>query len=276
MEEKLIQSSVAGSKPPSILRPNPPKGFFERHGAAIQTVSTMLGVVIAGLMLWSLVISRRQLESSIEPRLDIACAPHSAELGGAIAAETNSWNGMLITNALMPNHLTSAQQERLIDTLASYTRISIRNAGAVAISDVQILMRLEAGLDGSGTVTNAVYESCRQTLSTNLRPNETVVHDFGSEPALARLVRNPHAPTRSRVVCYLIGYRRSIDMKPKFRLICFDAWRFLPASDRAFAVPLGIAGLGSYPNSVLLPRSVKSGIMKFLEQLDVVSPTDDQ
>jgi hypothetical protein len=65
-------------------------------------------------------------------------------------------------------------------------------------------------------------------------------------------------------------------MKPKFRLICFEAWRSSLTSDQAFAAPMGIASLSSYPNGLLLPKSIKTGVMKFLEQLDVISPVDDQ
>jgi hypothetical protein len=113
---------------------NERRGFFETHGAAIQTVATVLGVVIAGLMLWSLGISRRQLESSIEPRLDISCGMPLIDLGGIIIFQTNYVPGSAVPLTNVLASLDRSQMDRLKQSLTNLTKLRIRNAGAVAIS----------------------------------------------------------------------------------------------------------------------------------------------
>lgn len=256
---------------------NERRGFFERHGAAIQTVATVLGVVIAGLMLWSLGISRRQLESSIEPRLEISCGMPPIDLGGIIIPETNYVPGSAVPLTNVLASLDHSQLDRLKERLANLTKLKIRNAGAVSISDVQITLRLEAVLDERGEVTNAVYEGPLQGLSANLGPNMSVIHDF-AEPALVRLAAERQVPAGTHVVCYVLTYRRSVDMKPKARLIVFQAWRLEPGSGPAAfvaAMPFGTY-TSYYPKNGLSPRVIKEGVRKFLDQLDVMSPLDDQ
>ena len=251
------------------------KGFFERYGAAIQTVSTVVGVIIAGLMLWSLRISRHQLESSIEPRLDVVWKSPTVDLGPSIKAETHSISGISISNSI--GSLTGLQWDRLWQGMrTNFAMVVIRNAGAVQISDVQLIMRLEADLDGSGTVTNAFYESIAEILSESLAPNNTLAHDFGTESALGRLVSLPRERARSHVTCFVIKYRQSVDMKPKTKLICFEAMRISPNPERVIAVPVPLpAFLSYYPNGSLSPRIIKNGIAKFLEQMDAIPSLDD-
>ena len=199
---------------------NEHKTFFERHGAAIQTVATVVGVIIAALMLWSLGISRRQFESSIEPRLDVSCGMPAFDLGGVIMPETNYIPGSTIALTNVLSKLERPQLDRLKHALANLTKLKIRNAGAVPISDLQITLRLEAVLDERGEVTNALYETTSQVLSAKLSPNMSVAHDF-AEPALDRLAGVRSVPGGTHVVCYLLTYRRSVDMKPKSRVIVF-------------------------------------------------------
>ena len=62
---------------------------LDKHGPKIHTVSAVIGVFIAALMLWSIVISRRQFESSIDPRLDVSCQELSFSLRASAKTRTN-------------------------------------------------------------------------------------------------------------------------------------------------------------------------------------------
>ncbi|MEI7728304.1 MAG: hypothetical protein WCO56_01980 [Verrucomicrobiota bacterium] len=171
---------------------------------------------------------------------------------------------------------TTSQLERLSQAFfTNQTKITFKNVGAVAICDLQVLMRLEAALDSTGALTNPVYEISEQMLANSLKPGQNLAHNFGSEPALQRLVAMPRERARSHVLCYVIRYRREIDKKPKIKLICFERVQLLPKSDAAFVRPTGIKGISHNPNGVNLPRVVKRAIWQFLEQLDIVTPLDD-
>ena len=250
-------------------------GFLDRHGPAVQSGCAVVGVCIAALMIWSLKTSMKQLELSIEPRLEVSGESPAIDLGSVVKVSTNYALGVPITNVITPSNLTTAQSERVNQAFSNLRRITFKNAGAVGISDVEVAMRLEVDLDSDGTVTNAVYEHTGQIIARRLRPSELVVHDFAGEPVLTRLLTMPRDRARSHVVCYVIRYRRTIDMKPKIRLLCFEAFRLSYDSDVAFAVPTGISSISYYPDGVSLPRVVKAGIWHFLEQLDIVSPLDD-
>jgi hypothetical protein len=277
MENEPLESCRSDAHAQAVATASAPalhRGFFERHGAAIQSICTVVGLIIAYLMLKSLHISESQLEASIEPRIDMTWHIPPQHANWPIPAVTHDVMGIPWSNSVSAEKLTSTQLEEVVTFMTNLTRITIRNCGAVGVSDVELVMRLEANLDDRGTVTNAVFESTAQMLAAKLAPNEEFVHDFGDDPALERLVTMRGERAKGRVACYVIRYRRVVDKKPKFKLMCFEA--FTIATGRLIVMPIGVNYRSFYPNGIQPPRVIKSALMKFLDQLDVTSPVDDQ
>lgn len=79
--------------------------FLQTHGSIIQTICGVVGVVIAGLMVWSLLISRNQFEASIDPRLDVIC-----EL-----SRHAQWNIHNLENKLQTNYASGVVLTNVID-----------------------------------------------------------------------------------------------------------------------------------------------------------------
>jgi hypothetical protein len=252
------------------------KGFFERHGAAVQTITAVIGAGIALLMLWSLVITRRQLECSMEARLDfVACGFSPVSLGYVRFVTTNYIPGSVVALTNVPE-LDGRQLELLKQSSTNLSKVEVRNAGAVSVSDVQVIMQLEAVLNEQGEVTNAVYEAAPELLSKELKPARNFVHDFAGS-ALTRLEGAPHVPGATHVVCFVILYRRTVDMKPRTKIVVFQRWRLCPDIEAStFVAPMPFGSWTSYfPVPGLSPRAIKTGVTKCLEQLDVVCPLDD-
>ncbi len=248
--------------------------FLNKHGTAIQTLVSVVGIIIAVIMVKSLGISRDQLAASTEPRLDIVCEIPVLDLG-QIPVGTNYARDVPIPNAIITSNLSKTQLAALKAFNTNSSKMTFRNVGTVPISNVHLIARVEADFDDSGNVTNAIYESGLPKLTDGLMPGKNYTHDFGDDPAIGRMLAMSFPRRASHAVCYLIGYRRAIDMKLKTKTLYFEAMRVSPDSE-PFAYAAGRSGLSYYPNNGPSPKAVRNGLNKCLEEIGLLPVAEDQ
>jgi hypothetical protein len=247
------------------------EGFFKRNESMIQASFAFANLCIAVAMLYSLLISRRQLEASVEPRLELTQGYPMDVYAPPI--ETNVISGITMTNVISVTRFDKSQMEAFRKSMTNSTRVIFKNTGAVDISDVQLIMRLKASQDENENVTNAVYENLSESISKSLCPDHNVIYDFKDDGYLNALV-DPNR-LRNEVVCYVIRYRRSVDMKPKYMLVCFEPFKFTPGSKESFPILLTRPAVGYYPGGGKPPGDCIEGLSRFLQRLNALPITGD-
>jgi hypothetical protein len=243
--------------------------FLNTHGPAIQTVIAII-MLVSLLMGWHAIkLSQKQFESTIEPQLEIEYgSPDFAMIQQAMQTNAVGVHVAIETNITVGK----PQLEAFVRSCTNFCRVNFKNLGAVSISGIDLLMAIEIATDESNNLREVMTDYVPQVLANHLRPGENAWHYFGDHPAIKRLNSLRPPESRRRVVCFVLRYNRSVDMKPNIRYVFFMTGTV--AQDATlFAVPLSqkTQALGSMNATAIEVRSkYEEAVRKIVEQADVL------
>jgi hypothetical protein len=264
-DDKKVPSSVG-----EILL-NKLTGFSGKYGPHIQTWSTVVQAGTALLMLvtlilgWrALVLSQQQFESSIEPELDVS---YQAQF-----ADTNFVTSLTVANTVtnytfgvpLVNMLTNAN---IGPTL---TKTVFKNIGNVPISNLEIFMWMEVVFDEHLKVKDFIYTRDAKLISNKLAPDQSVTYNFSDELTLQSLLKMSWQERNERALCFIVRFQRTVDMKPKFKLIVFVPR--MTIGKQVFAMPVdNNFQYGTFSKNGDIPddRKMRAEAKNILERLDI-------
>jgi hypothetical protein len=204
-----------------------------KYRSQIQTWATVIQTVIAVLMLATLVLgwralmlSQRQFESTIEPVLEISYqSPQILDTNLVPGSVTNYYLGVPIENVTT----------NLNFTFTNTAITTFKNIGCVSISHLELFMWMVVAFDEHQKATNFLYSRTSNLLSDTLSPKQSVIYNFGSESALQNLIKMSRQERKGRAVYFVMRYQRSVDMKPSYKMIMFEAISSNPNGEKPYA-----------------------------------------
>ena len=246
-----------------------------KYGSHIQTWSTVVQAGTALLMLvtlflgWrALVLSQRQFESTIEPVLEISYqSPQILDTNFVPRTVTNYYLGVPIENVI--TNFNFAFTNTAITTF--------KNIGCVPISHLELFMWMDVAFDENQKATNFLYSRTSNLVSDTLSPNQCVTYNFGNESVLQNLIKMSRQERKGRAVYFVMRYQRSVDMKPSYKMIMFEAVSSDPNGERPYAIAfdknrlyMGHSGKNGFEES----QTMKIEAKDILKRLDI-SVSDD-
>jgi hypothetical protein len=262
----LNQNSDKEKMPPSVAKMVFSKlsELSDKHGPQIKTWVTVVQSITAILMLVTLILgwqaltlSQRQFESTIEPVLEISYqTPQILETNLVPGSTTNYYLGVPIENVYTNFNFTFTNT-----AIATF-----KNIGCVSISHLELFMWMDIAFDEHQKATNFLYSRTSNLFSEILSPNQSVTYDFGNEPVLQNLVKMNRQERKGRALYFVMRYQRSVDMKPKYKLVMFEIVSSNPNGERPYAMAFDNNRLyigHSDKNGVLESQAMKTEAKKF-------------
>ena len=231
-EQSKLQQTEREETPPSVWKLL--VDYMDKHPGRIQTWATVVQAVTAILMLvtlllgWrALVLSQQQFESTIEPVIEISYQqPQILDTNFFNGSVTNYYLGVPIENVTTNLNLPFTNT-----AIATF-----KNIGCVSISHLELFMWMEIAFDEQQKATNFLYSRTSNLLSDTLSPNQSVIYNFGNESVLQNLQKMNRPEGKGRALFFVVRYQRSVDMKPKYKLIMFEAFTSNPTGEGPYWV----------------------------------------
>ncbi len=161
--------------------------WLNKHGPAVQTV-------IAVVMTWSLIQGCKAMHES-----------HRT---------------LLLTQQQFESTIEPVLDVSYGDGPTNGIIVTLKNVGTVKISDLRLIASACVFFNSDSQITNNQVSMLSELLADTLANKQSITYDFGKQKA-ENMVIFRNGGELVRAACYVLRYRRSVDMKPKFKLIMF-------------------------------------------------------